>query len=65
VHCRSQKQLFLAEDHRPPEEACLSKAALARQIGVNVNNLWRLEQGDRTPNGLHLTLYLELIRKAN
>ena len=43
----------------------LSKAALALQIGVNVNTLWRWERGERTPHGLHRTILQELIRQAN
>ena len=42
----------------------LTKAALARQIGVNVNTLWRWERGDWKPHGLHRTLLQELIRQA-
>jgi len=43
----------------------LNKAAFARQIGVNVNTLWRWERGERTPRGLHHTLLQDLIRQAN
>jgi len=43
----------------------LTKAALARQIGVNVNTLWRWERGDRRPHGLHRTILQELIQQAN
>jgi DNA-binding transcriptional regulator YiaG len=40
--------------HKPmAEHEFLSKAALARQIGVNVNTLWRWELGERRPRGLH------------
>jgi DNA-binding transcriptional regulator YiaG len=35
------------------EKLGLTKAALARQIGANVNTLWRWERGDRKPHGLH------------
>jgi DNA-binding transcriptional regulator YiaG len=40
----------------------LTKAALARQIGVNVNTLWRWERGDRKPHGLHRKLIADLSR---
>jgi DNA-binding transcriptional regulator YiaG len=39
----------------------LSKAALARQIGVNVNTLWRWERGERKPHGLHWMLIKDLL----
>ena len=39
----------------------LSKAALARQIGVNVNTLWRWERGERKPRGLHWMLIKDLL----
>jgi DNA-binding transcriptional regulator YiaG len=40
----------------------LSKAALARQIGINVNTLWRWERGDRKPHGLHRKIIANLMR---
>ena len=40
----------------------LTKAALARQIGVNVNTLWRWERGDRKPHGLHWKLIADLMK---
>jgi DNA-binding transcriptional regulator YiaG len=43
----------------------LTKAALARRIGINVNTLWRWERGDRKPHGLHRTILQDLIREAN
>jgi len=43
----------------------LSKAALARQIGVNANTIWRWERGEWTPHGLHRTILQDLIRQAN
>ena len=45
-------------------EARLTKAALARQIGVNVNTLWRWERGDRKPHGLHRKLIADLMRDS-
>ena len=45
------------------EKLGLTKAALARQIGVNVNTLWRWERGDRKPHGLHRTLLQELSKR--
>jgi DNA-binding transcriptional regulator YiaG len=42
----------------------LSKAALARQIGVNVNTLWRWERGERRPRGLHWKILADLIRDS-
>ena len=39
----------------PRKKLGLSKAALARQLGVNVNTLWRWERGERTPHGPHRT----------
>jgi len=46
------------------EKLGLSKAALARQIGVNVNTLWRWERGDRKPHGLHRKLVAVLMKDA-
>jgi DNA-binding transcriptional regulator YiaG len=46
------------------EKLGLTKAALARQIGVNVNTLWRWERGDRTPHSLHSKILADLIREA-
>ena len=46
------------------EKLGLTKAALARQIGVNVNTLWRWERGDRTPHSLHSKMLADLIRDA-
>ena len=46
------------------EELGLSKAALARQIGVNVNTLWRWEQGDRKPHGPYRKLLADLCRET-
>jgi DNA-binding XRE family transcriptional regulator len=43
----------------------LSKPALARQIGVNVNTLWRWERGERTPHGLHRTINRPRAKSAN
>jgi DNA-binding transcriptional regulator YiaG len=43
----------------------LTKAALARQIGINVNTLWRWERGDRKPHGLHRKLIADLMRDSN
>ena len=40
----------------------LTKAALARQIGVNVNTLSRWERGDRKPHGLHWKLIADLMK---
>jgi DNA-binding transcriptional regulator YiaG len=42
----------------------LSKAAFARQIGVNVNTLWRWERGDRKPHGLNWKLIAGLMRDS-
>ena len=44
------------------ENLGLTKTALARQIGVNVNTLWRWERGDRKPHGLHRKLIADLMR---
>jgi len=46
------------------EKLGLTKAALARQIGVNVNTLWRWERGDRKPHGLHRKLLADLMRDS-
>ena len=46
------------------EKLGLTKAALARQIGVNVNTLWRWERGDRKPHGLHRKLIADLMRDS-
>src|SRR6266852_9108714 len=46
------------------EKLGLTKAALARQIGINVNTLWRWERGDRKPNGLHRKIIADLMRDA-
>ena len=43
----------------------LTKAALARRIGINVNTLWRWERGDRKPHGLHRKLIADLLRDSN
>jgi DNA-binding transcriptional regulator YiaG len=43
------------------EKLGLTKAALAHQIGVNVNTLWRWERGDRKPHGLHRKLIADLM----
>jgi DNA-binding transcriptional regulator YiaG len=42
----------------------LRKAALARQIGVNVNTLWRWERGERRPHGLHWKILAHLMGDA-
>ena len=47
------------------EKLGLTKAALARQIGVNVNTLWRWERGDRKPHGLHRELIADLFRNSD
>ena len=47
------------------EKLGLTKAALARQIGINVNTLWRWERGDRKPHGLHSKILADLIRDAS
>ena len=47
------------------EKLGLTKAALARHIGINVNTLWRWERGDRKPHGLHRAILRDLIRQAN
>ena len=39
----------------------LNKAAFARQIGVNVNTLWRWERGERKPPGLHWMLIKDML----
>ena len=41
----------------------LTKAALARQIGINA--LWRWERGDRKPHGLHRKLLADLMRDSD
>jgi DNA-binding transcriptional regulator YiaG len=46
------------------EKLGLTKAALARQIGINVNTLWRWERGDRKPHGLHRKLIADLMRDS-
>jgi DNA-binding transcriptional regulator YiaG len=43
----------------------LTKAALARLIGINVNTLWRWERGDRKPHGLHRKLIADLMRVSD
>jgi DNA-binding transcriptional regulator YiaG len=43
----------------------LSKAALARQIGVNVNTLWRWERGERRPHGLHWKILADIMKDAS
>ncbi|MCU1334439.1 MAG: transcriptional regulator [Bryobacterales bacterium] len=48
-----------------PEKLGLTKTALARQIGVNVNTLWRWERGDRKPHGLHRKLIADLMRDSD
>jgi DNA-binding transcriptional regulator YiaG len=40
----------------------LTKTALARRIGINVNTLWRSERGDRKPHGLHWKIVADLMR---
>lgn len=47
------------------EKLGLTKAALARQIGINVNTLWRWERGDRKPHGLHRKLIADLMRDSD
>jgi len=47
------------------EKLGLTKAALARQIGVNVNTLWRWERGDRKPHGLHRKLFADLMGNSS
>ncbi len=42
----------------------LTKAALARRIGINVNTLWRWERGERMPHGLHWKILADLMRNA-
>jgi DNA-binding transcriptional regulator YiaG len=42
----------------------LTQAALARQIGINVNTLWRWERGDRKPHGLHRKLIADLMQNS-
>jgi DNA-binding transcriptional regulator YiaG len=42
----------------------LTKAAFAKQIGINVNTLWRWERGDRKPHGLHRKLIVDLMRDS-
>jgi len=42
----------------------LSKAALARQLRVNVNTLWRWERGDRKPHGPYRKLLADLCRET-
>ena len=47
------------------EKLGLTKAALARQNGVNVNTLWRWERGDRKPHDLHRKVIADLIRDSD
>jgi DNA-binding transcriptional regulator YiaG len=46
------------------EKLGLTKAALARQIGINVNTLWRWERGDRKPHELHRKMIADLMRDS-
>ena len=42
----------------------LTKAALAKELGINANTLWRWERGDRKPHGLHRKVIADLMRKT-
>ena len=43
--------------------AGLPRSALARDLGVAESAIWRWENGDRSPTGLHAAAYYQLLAR--